>query len=194
MKKVGVALTSVLAFLFATVPAFAAPSVHTNFGKTVNASSCDTSGSPVVNVTYKVTNDPDSGVVVPVWATDAFTKRLQIWQQADGTFCAIAKYEGQFVTNGTGSPETGAPLTAGIRGSFEGGYTAFFDGTLNPNPAYPTFGNLSTFAYPPIDWLGTYFTGNTYENLPYWAWTYHAGNNGSWVNASTGNHGDITNN
>ncbi|MCL4397550.1 hypothetical protein M1403_00810 [Patescibacteria group bacterium] len=198
MKKIliGVASAAIGLAMFA-VPAFAAPSVHTNFGQTVNASSCNTSSAPVVNVTYKVTNNADSGVVPPVWATDNYTKRLQIWQQANGTFCAIAKYQGQFVTNGAGSPETGETLAAGVQGAFEGGYTAFFDGTLNSSPSYPTHGNIGTFDFssgPSFDWIGTYFTGYTDFKLPYWAWNYHAGNNGSWVNASTGNHGDITGN
>lgn len=105
------------------------------------------------------------------------------------------KYDGQFVTLGPTSPQTEAPLIAGIKGTFEGGYQATFDGTFTPG-VNKTNGNLGTFDQSAggFDWLGTYFPGYTVFTQPYWSWTYHAGNNGTRVNASTGNSGDITGN
>jgi len=175
------------------VPAFAAPSVHTNFGQQLNAGQCDTSGKPVVNVTYKVVNDVDSGLFGN-WATDNYNKKIQVWDQGEGSFCAIVKYQGQFVTTGPLSPQNGVALSAGVKGAFEGGYQANFDGTFTPTSK--TNGNLGTYDFNTglFDWVGAYFTGNTTFDQPYWAWNYHAGNNGSWVNASTGNLGDITGN
>ena len=177
------------------VPAFAEPSVHTNFGQQLNASQGDTSGKPIVNITYKVVNDYDSGTAGNNWAVDNYTKKVQVWAQADGTYYAIVKYQGQFVTIAGASPQaatTGGTVVSGIKGTFEGGYQASFDGTFAPT--LPTNGNLGTIDYATtsFDWVGAYFTGNNAFDQPYWAWNYHAGKNGSWVNASTGNLGDIT--
>ena len=171
-------------------PAFAAPA-HTNFGINLNASQCDVKQAPIVNVTFKVVNDTDSGFYGD-WAKDNYSKKIQIWDQEEGTFCAIVKYQGQFVTTGPNSPQNGDPLSAGIKGTFEGGYQANFDGSFTP--LMKTQGNLGTFDYnvAGFDWIATYFTGNSTFDQPYWAWNYHAGNNGSWVNASTGSFGDIT--
>ena len=205
MKKLFVAIlaTGVLSLFVAIIPAFAAPapSDHTNFGSTLNASTCNTSGSPVVNITFKVTNDSDSGVAGNAWANDNYNKHVQVWQQSDGSFCAIAKYQGQFVTFAGPSPENTGTVGAGVKGTFEGGYQATFNGTLNPN--LPTKGNIGSFDYQcngtftcpgSYDWAGAYFgsTADATFNQPYWAWNYHAGNNGSWVNAISGNQGDIT--
>ncbi|TAL69034.1 MAG: hypothetical protein EPN88_06870 [Bacteroidetes bacterium] len=199
------AATSAVMFAAMAIPAFAAPSVHTNFGQQVNAAQCNTTGAPILNVTFKVINDADSGTTRPVWAFDSFNRRLQVWEQTDGTFCAIAKYQGQFVTIAGDSPgaayDIGGTVGDGVKGTVEGGYTANFDGTFTPT--LPTKGNLGTYNYAcdtlgncpgAFDWISAYFTGNTTFNQPYWAWNYHAGNNGSWVNASTGNSGDITGN
>lgn len=187
------AATSIIAFGAFASSAFAAPSVHLNIGSFVNPSQCDTTGKQVLNITYKIYNDPDSGFFGN-WATDNFNKKVQVWQQTDGTFCAVVKYDGQFVTTGPNSPENGVSLSAGIHGTFEGGYIANFDGTLNTG--VQTKGNLGSYDQNAggFNWLGTYFSSNTYFNNPNWAWIYHAGNNGSWINAAAGSSGDITGN
>ncbi len=204
MKKFLIgAVGGVLMLGVSAIPAFAAPSVHTNFGHQVNAAACNTTGAPILNVTFKVINDADSGTTRPVWAFDSFNRRIQVWQQSDGTFCAIAKYQGQFVTIAGDSPgaadNAGGTVGNGVKGTVEGGYTASFNGTFTPT--LPTKGNIGSFDYAcdalgncpeAFDWISAYFTGNTSFDQPYWAWNYHAGNNGSWVNASTGNSGDIT--
>lgn len=195
IKKI-IAGTIVSAAMFGTfaVSAFAAPSVHLNIGSFVNPAQCDTTGKQVLNITYKIYNDPDSGLNGN-WALDNFNKSVQAWQQKDGTFCAVAKYDGQFVTTGPNSPGGGTNnLSAGIKGAFEGGYVANFDGTMNTG--LQTKGNLGSFDQNAggFDWLDTYFSGNTVFNYPNWAWVYHAGNNGSWINAASGNSGDITGN
>ena len=131
-------------------------------------------------------------------AVDNYTKKVQVWAQADGTFYAIVKYQGQFVTKAGASPQaapTGGTVVAGIKGTFEGGYQASFRRNICSDVAdqWQSRNNMIT-ATTPFDWVGAYFTGNTAFDQPYWAWNYHAGKNGSWVNASTGNLGDITGN
>lgn len=171
-----------------SVTAFAA----TPQGQNLNASVCNTKGAPVVNITYKVINDPDSGLNGN-WALDNYNKKVQVWDQGSGTFCVIVKYDGQFVTTGPLSPQAGVFLSAGIKGAFEGGYQATFNGTLATG--LQTNGNLPTVdqSAEPFSWLGTYFPGYTSFTEPYWSWTYHAGNNGTWVNSLV-NSGDITGN
>jgi hypothetical protein len=205
MKRLLVAgLTGAMLLSFLALPAVAAPSNHTNFGANLNASQCNSNGSPVLNITFKVTKDADSGTLGNVWAFDNYNKKVQVWPQSDGTFCAVVKYEGKFVTLAGPSPQaatTGGTVGAGVTGTFEGGYIASFDGTLNSG--LKTKGNIGTFNFdcdtsyncPGLfDWVSVYFSGNSYFNQPYWAWNYHGSKNGSWVNASTGNSGDITGN
>jgi len=192
-KLVMSSVIGAIALGISAFPAFAAPSVHLNIGSFVNAGQGDTTGQQVLNISYKIYNDPDSGFYGN-WATDSFNKRVQVWQQTDGTYCGVAKYDGQFVTTGPNSPQNGVSLSAGIKGTFEGGYVANFDGTLNSG--HKTNGYLGAFDQSTggFDWLGTYFSSNTFFKYPNWAWVYHAGNNGSWVNAATSSFGDITGN
>ena len=156
----------VLSLFVAIIPAFAAPapSDHTNFGSTLNASTCNTSGSPVVNITFKVTNDFDSGVAGNAWANDNYNKHVQVWQQSDGSFCAIAKYQGQLLPLPDQVLKIQETVGAGVKGTFEGGYQATFNGTLNRN--LPTKGNIGSFDYQcngtftcpgSYDWAGAYF-------------------------------------
>ena len=105
--------------------------------------------------------------------TDSYNRQIQVWQAADGTFCATVDYQGQFVTNAGLSPSGAGLVTAGIRGNFNGGYlTTHFTGTLNPSPAYATRGNLGTFDYnfgaTVWSWTDTYFTTTAGFDLAWW--------------------------
>lgn len=199
MKKL-IASISALGLLALALPALAAPFPNPHIGSHLNGHACDADGRPILNVTFKVQNDDDSGVAGNAWAKDDYNKSIQVWPQDDGTFCAIVRYEGDFVTNAGASPQNTGTLTAGIQGEFHGGYQANFDGTFTPT--LPTHGNLGTFDYAcdgtfncpgAFNWVSAYFSSNTSFDQPYWAWIYRTGNNGSWLNAITGNAGDITN-
>lgn len=201
-------LAALLGLLVLVGQAVGAPSdpPHLNWGSEVNPGQCP-NGQLVINVTHKVTNDVDSRVGGGVWAFDNYNKQIQVWQVGANTFCAVVRYEGSFTTIAGPSPEGTDPnIAAGIRGAFEGGYRADITGTLNPNPSYRTRGNIGAFDYgcaatDPGDhssctglfsWLGTYFTSVSSFDQPWWGWVYHGGRNGTWVNAVTGNQGDIT--
>ncbi len=202
MKKLLIGVTSVVAglTLFATT-ILAAPQ-----GQNLNASQCNTNSAPVVDITFKVTNDSDSGTLGNVWANDNYNKHVQVWDQGSGNYCATVKYAGQFVTYKGPSPQavtTSGTVGAGVKGAFEGGYQATFKGVLQSG--LKTNGNIGTFDYKcngtytcpgAYDWVAAYFgpTADTTFAQPYWSWTYHGGNNGTWVNASTVNLGDITGN
>ncbi len=191
---------------------------HLNWGGQVNPGRCDaTPGTLVINVTLQVTNDGDTRVGGGFWALDDYNKHIQVWQVGTGTFCAVVRYMGSFVTLVGPSPQgTDSSIAAGIEGTFEGGYNAIITGTLKSTPLKRTKGNLGAFNYncqsnDPGDystctgifsWTGAYFDTGYAFNYEWWGWIYHAGSNGTWVNrcgsdiptnpACTGNQGDIT--
>jgi hypothetical protein len=44
-----------------------------------------------------------------------------------------------------------------------------------------------------VSWPSLFFDNVAgFDIGDWWGWIYHAGNNGSWANAATGNTGDIT--
>ena len=195
-------------FVVATIGLFSAslmagPSDHLNFGKQINASQCNAAGKMVINVVQHITNDADSGVAGNAWAFDDFNRTIQVWQSGN-SFCAVVKYHGSFTTVAGTSPAGASTVSAGVKGTFEGGYqSTVFTGTLKSNPAFDTRGNIGDFNYAcdtsfncpgAIDWTTVYFDSTSGFDLAWWGWVYHAGNNGSWVNAISGNSGDITGN
>lgn len=210
MKKLAV-LATTAAFLGLLVlggQAWAAPSVHLNWGSQVNPGQCDGApGKLVINITHKVTNDLDSAVGGGFWAYDDYNKHIQVWQLNTNTFCADVRYQGSFVTDDGLSPQGTDTIAAGIEGTFEGGYRATIVGTLNASSPYRTKGSIGTFDYgcdvdtDPGDyssctglfsWVATYFTSVSSFTFDWWGWVYHGGSNGTWVNSSDGNQGDIT--
>lgn len=158
----------------------------------------DCGGKQVVNVTYKLNNDADSGTQSPQWATDSLNRSLKVFDLGGGTYCATVNDTGSFVTTGPVSPQDGVPLASGINGVINGGYvTNDFAATLSSSPAYKTHGNLGTFdttADHPS--FLSYFDnpGSISWTQPTWGWTYHTAKNGDWTNASSGNLGDIAGN
>lgn len=205
MRKVialGVMALLLGALILPASVAAATPNPGQNWGKYVNASAC--SGTLVINISYGVTNSVDSGVR-SWWAYDNYQKQVQVWQGADGSFCLVARYEGQFTTVLTTSPGGTGTVSAGQTGTFAGGYQATFTGTLRATPAYPTNGYLGSFDFDwngdpdythplvlsPFDWLGTYFTSTGDFTMSFWGWVYQGGACGTWYNTSLGNNGDI---
>lgn len=213
MKKLSV-ITSVLGLAMAlgSSLAFAAPSEHLNWGSKLNASetACP-SGKAVLNVSYKINNSLDSGVGLNDfgavwWAVEDYVLQVQVVQTGSDTFCAKVKTQGSFESVGGSGPAGVGDLEAGVVGTFQGGYTENFTGTFSP-AGKRTNGSVGTFdrhcdpsnlgggcSGPGVaGWLGDYFTGvSAFDFDEYWGWVYHAGNNGSWVNAIDGNTGNIT--
>ena len=100
------------------------------------------------------------------------------------------------------SPGGGATLTPGIEGTIEGGSTGTVTGSLKTSPSKRIRGNIGSIdlGCDPLtgtctvvgSWLDYYFNSGYVFSYNWWGWIYHGGNNGSWVNATTGNSGDIT--
>lgn len=157
-------------------------------------------GQTVVNVTYKLLNDYDSGVKGNAWANDTINRHLRIVKTSAG-YCAEVRDHGSFVTFAGYSPGGTGTVGAGVKGEIEGGYvTTAITGTLAAAPAYATHGHLGTFDLKcdaSFSCPGTHPTVSSYVsgwdgNLAWWGWYYHTDQNGNWVNAMNGNTGDIT--
>jgi|GEM_PF-3038598 hypothetical protein len=173
---------------------------------------CATVGTPFLTFTQNISNDPDSGNL-DNWALDTFTENISVWVGSDGvTYCANATANsGTFVTTGPQSPNTGAPMSSGITGTFTGGENYILPSTLTLNPLYSTT-TVSNVTLPPntcgsnscasgafSNWVADAFTNasppyNQSVNT-YWL-SYQTPHNGSWIDSdpiSGGNNtGDIT--
>ena len=213
MKKLAV-LTAVAAFLgFMCLggPALAKPT-HPTFGTFVNASGVPVGSVLVLNISYKVKNDEDSGNV-GYWALGDYNKQAQVWKTPDGNFYIVARYVGKWHTfEGALSPGLGTLESADASGSFEGGYTATFTGTFDPTGEYKVKGYIGTFDFGGTKddvLLGTYGNGQNgdanpfnflaayvpdWDNFHYvnWGWTYHYKSQ-TWNNFDYGTTGDIVN-
>lgn len=184
---------------------FAKPTqpVHGSF---VNEGGVPDESVLVLDITHKVTNDEDSGIV-GYWALDNYNKQVQVWQAPDGTFYAVASYTGKWQTfAGALSPGAGIVQSHDASGTFEGGYTAKFSATS----VTPAFGNIETFDYggtkadvllgtygagqtgpiTPFSYLNKYFTGVSGFAYLNWGWMYHYRSQ-TWNNYDYGNTGDI---
>jgi hypothetical protein len=159
-------------------------------------------GTLVIHATEAVRNDNDSGQAGNNWAYDDLVRSINVWHRADGTYCAIVGYAGAFTTVAGRSPGNTANNPAGIRGLFYGGYRSTnFSATLRSDPAWPTHGFVGVVDYKCdaatsvcpgyVDWTKQYFSTTSGYDLSWWGWEYRAGRNGTWINAVSGNSGDI---
>jgi hypothetical protein len=176
---------------------------HLNWGQSLSAS--DTAcpaGPPLINVNQKISDDIDSGVLGNYWAYDEIVRHITVVSLGSNNYCASVQYQGSFTTVKGSSPGGTGTIADGVIGTFQGGYTADFTGTFNPT--VKTKGSIGTVDYACnastrtcpgyVDWTAQFFTGVGGFNQVWWGWVYHAGNNGNWVNALSGNSGDITGN
>jgi hypothetical protein len=177
---------------------------HLNWGQSLSAS--DTAcpaGSPLINVNQKIFNDIDSAVGGTYWAYDDIVRHITVVSLGGNSYCASVQYQGSFTTVSGPSPNGTGIVADGIIGTFQGGYTAHFTGAFNP--VTKTKGSIGAVDYACVastgqcpasfDWTTLFFTGGAggFDQV-WWGWVYHAGNNGTWINALSGNSGDITGN
>lgn len=182
--------------------ALPAAAAQLEWSKETNRSACDVIGAPLVNVTQHVSGDVDSGFH-GYWASDTYTRRIQLWESSPGEYCAVVRYSGTFDAEaGVESPgQVAASLLDGDEdGSFQGGYRATVTGDLLVDPTWAEHGTVGHFDYGcdfsgdcpgAVDWVAQYF-GTDYDfQFEFWGWIYRAGRHGTWVNASTGSSGNI---
>jgi hypothetical protein len=146
-------------------------------------------GKLVLNVTYRVQNDVDTGVKGNNWAFDTYTRAVRVWRKAPGRFCSASTYKGEFTTIAGWSPGGKTQLPAGIRGTFKGSSVTTFRGTFAPaNAPVRGFLGVKDFACTSadvkgecsgtFDWLREYFTGIAVFRYVRYAFMYHATENG----------------
>ncbi|HZE05918.1 MAG TPA: hypothetical protein VE127_11875 [Solirubrobacteraceae bacterium] len=163
---------------------------------------CNGKGATLlVNVTFTLTNDADSGFPGNEWASDTIHRKLRIWHEANGNYCAVVGDTGSFTTLAGTSPNKTGTLSAGVTGRLQGGYVATFSGTPAATAPYAGHGNLGSFdlqcdqsfdcpgAHPSFT---SYFDPAPSYTLTAWGWIYRTAKNGTWVNQSAGSSGDIT--
>lgn len=166
------------------------------------SNACNGKGATLlVNVTFTLTNDADSGFAGNEWASDTIHRKLRIWREADGSYCAVVGDTGSFTTLAGTSPNQTGTVSAGVTGRLQGGYVATFSGTPAATAAYASHGNLGSYdlqcdanfncpgAHPSFT---SYFDPTPSYTLTAWGWIYRTAGNGTWVNQSSGSSGDIT--
>lgn len=174
-----------------------------NWGKRLNANRCD--GDLRIDVTQAVVNDIDSGHH-GFWAYDDYRRHIQAWEVADGEFCALVTYHGQFEAVG-GQPSPGLDdaggkeLSGNERGTMQGGYAATIEGTLADDAIWPLRGFVGTHDYEgnvqtgelgnAVDWVSDVYFEDSSFAFDWWGWIYHGGRYGTWVNAADTDCGDI---
>ncbi len=154
----------------------------------------------LVDVTYNIYNDEDSAVWGGNWAVDNLNEELIVTQISPTQCQFVQTFNGTFVTMAGKSPQNTGIIGAGITGTVVGSYTssAPFDCTPNPSPSYSTTGYLGSFnrsdSYPSFM---SYFTSPADYPAYSWNFTYTTCSSTGkqiWVNADTGDLGDITGN
>ena len=164
-------------------------------------STCNPIATPLVDVTFKTYNNYDSGVHGNAWANDTILRHLQVYATYGG-LCAITTDAGTFKTFAGDSPNGTGTVSANRVGSIVGGWrSGVFPGYVLATPAYPIKGYLGSFnlqcvdantcpgAHPTID----SFVANYDGSQPWWGWQYNTVRpNQQWINAVSGNSGDIT--
>ena len=89
------------------------------------AANTQTPDKLVLNITYKVLNNPDSGVAGNYWALDEMNRHVQVWQTGPTSYRAVVSDEGKFTTFvGTTSPGGTGTIASEVTGTLHGGYDA----------------------------------------------------------------------
>jgi LPXTG-motif cell wall-anchored protein len=136
--------------------------------------------------TTGVSGRPDSGLN-GTWAHDFFMRTTVVADNCDGTYTLTITDEGEFTTiSGAQSPNGPAMLAPSFTGEFSGGATVKVTSATPPHaPTGGTDGKVSTG-----DWAALLF-GEVKTEMTSWGWSYsYCGE--KWVNASTGNSGNVT--
>jgi len=171
---------------------------------------CHATGDPIISIRERIVHDVDSGQAGNNWAFDTINRQIQVWNVGLNNYCGIIKDDADFqgVAGETSPGQTtlkATSLTGDEHGEFRGGYrTTVFSGTLyvadqtnwplhgevKPNPV--DYGcNIQGTCPGYINWTSKYFTNISGFDLAWWGWIYFGGDSGTWVNAITGNFGDI---
>ena len=220
-KQIIFATIAIIAgFLFMSGQVVAGPANTLNWGHQLNATetACPT-GIKVLDISYKLSNSLDSGTGTNDcghvwWAVIDYVLQVKVVDLGDNQYCATVKNQGSFESVGGDGPGCAENsncelpegyLSPGVVGTFQGGYTMTFTSeNFNPD-GLRTRGSIGKFDHNcdpctggicdgagSTRWRSLYFPDYSQASYDWYGWVYHAGNNGSWVNAISGNEGNIT--
>lgn len=165
----------------------------------------DGDGEKVINVTRRIYNSVDTGHCEPTaWAEIHYTQHIQVFDEGD-EFVAIVEYNGQFDAYEGGETPNDCDqfLDGDESGPFDGGIRLTFDAEFNPGGSQ-SHGNLGRVDHgcngstsgckfrSTTGWLDNYFDDVEDLALQWWGFIYHGGRAGTWVNAETGDCGNIS--
>jgi hypothetical protein len=153
----------------------------------------------VLDVSYRVQNDVDTGVKGNNWAFDSYTRTVRVSRKAPGRFCSASTYIGEFTTIAGWSPGGKSQLPAGIRGTLKGSSVTKFRGTFAAHGASTRgFLGVKDFSCTSADtkgrcggtwdWLRTYFFALSAFKYTKYSFTYRATENGkgTWSDTLSG--------
>jgi hypothetical protein len=164
------------------------------------------SGTLLVDVSARILNEADAGVLGNVWALDAITERARVWQTtapvavgSPGGYCVVESSSGSFATFAGPSPEGTGAVTAGVRGLLAS--VQRFEVAAIFRPLVPLSGFLGTFDFGcnqqgvcpgNVRFSSLFFQQITGVSGAGLASVYVAGQHGTWIQTSSGDFGDIT--
>lgn len=192
MKRALIALGAVLLGVVVVPAALAHPRLGAP--QSADTSKACPAGTMVVNVTMTIAGDDDIAAAGDAWASDTYTRILQVVKVGPSSYCAAVRDSGTFTSYGGASPGGTGRIAPGDTGTFGGGFkTATFTGSFRP--LAPTSGSLGAFVGAP-DWQSFYFTNLRGFGLGRWSWTYYEGGyygTGEWWGSTyAGSCNDIT--
>jgi hypothetical protein len=201
MKRFFVAVAALAAVCLLAAPIGSAfPGSPANFSSILDGQKYCSGGFTVISVTQPVLADADSSLAGTAWATESYTRSIQIQQVGSNLFCGSITYSGTFTTLGGQSPEGTGFVGAGVTGTLSGGMkTTTFK--ANFRPLAPRTGALppaafecdASFNCPGYsDWTSLYFDQVRGYGADRWQWVYRTAANGNWSNSFLGSFYDIT--
>ena len=150
--------------------------------------------TPIV-VTYDFVT-VDSNTSGTYWAYDTFHSTVTIVNKGVNLWQLTWVDTGTFVSWDATSPNSSGTIGDGVVGNITGGQIVTVNGVLKASlPSYLGYFNFNCdhFANCPnyVSWRTMMFDSVSSYVYDQWAWTYVTCGNGTWVNADTGNIGDI---
>jgi hypothetical protein len=199
MKRLLIVIFGICMATLLPAGVLASPDPQLHWGPEVSSSNCQ-GGKLVVNVKQQVVNSVDDGVGPgDAWGFTEYIRQIQVREMSENTYCATASYQGTVTTIAGTSPSGNGNVPEGLNIPFQGGIRYLITGFFEP--VWDTHGSIGTFDYGcnaaqvcsgAVNWVAQYFASGFTQQLEWWGFIYHGGNNGTWVNSSDGNEGDIT--
>ena len=161
-------------------------------------------GADTQNYTFTGQGSGDSSTCGPDWANDTYTRVFKVYpiQARDGSFRVQENFtQGKFVTLQGVSPESceagnSNQVSGHVKGSFHGfEVIKVHGGTYDQAGAAACSAAATPGTCTTAEFIDSAYPGNTgYDVRDFW-FTYHTGNaaacENTWINAATGNAGDI---